>query len=103
MTYGEERDAEVVDWEEKFKEHLEETRKLERDRQEKIEQAEKKENSWALLRECTSFLRENEKNWKFDTDRPKLKKKQEEKERKTDPCKNPERRNPEKTQAKENL
>ena len=73
---------EMINWEEIFHKHLEETRKLERERQEKIEKAEQKEKSWELLRECTSFLKENEKSWKFDRDMPKLKKKQEDKERK---------------------
>ena len=46
-----------------------------------MEKAEKKEKSWELLRECTNFLKQNEKNWKVEADRPRLKKKQEDKNR----------------------
>ena len=81
-TYGEEKTHELVDWEEIFLNHLEETRKLEKERQEKKERAEKKEQSWLLLRECRQFLRENEKTWKFlENEKPKMKKKQEDKNR----------------------
>ena len=80
--YGQEEHHELVDWEEIFHKHLEETRQIEQRRQEQMEKAEKKEKSWQLLRECTSFLRENEKNWKFDSEKPKLKKKLEERNRK---------------------
>ena len=34
-----------------------------------------------MLRECTAFLKENEKRWKFETDKSRLKKKQEDKSR----------------------
>ena len=54
----------MTNWEETFKAHIEETNRLEREREDKIERADKKEQSWKLLRECTRFLRENEKCWK---------------------------------------
>ena len=74
--------CEMIDWESVFQKHLEETRELERCRKEKIERAEKKEQSWLLLRECKEFLRDNEKTWHFlDNEKPKMKKKQEEKNR----------------------
>ena len=53
---------------------------MERDRQELLERAERKEKSWELLRECTSFIKQNEKNWKFN-EKPKVKQKQENKNR----------------------
>ena len=34
-----------------------------------------------MLGECTAFLKENEKTWKFESDKPRLKKKQEDKNR----------------------
>jgi hypothetical protein len=81
VYYGEEQIVETVNWEEIFHQHLEETRRLERERQEQVERAEKKEKSWEMLRECTAFLKEHEKKWKFDNDKPKLKKKKEYKNR----------------------
>ena len=60
--YGDEENVELVDWEEAFNKHLEETRRMERERQEQIERAERKEKSWELLRECTAFIKQNEKN-----------------------------------------
>jgi hypothetical protein len=35
--------------------------------------ANKKEKSWELLRECTSFLKQNEKTWMIDLEKPQLK------------------------------
>ena len=82
VQQGEATNCEMIDWEPVFKKHLEETRELERCRKEKIERAEKKEQSWLLLRECKEFLRDNEKTWHFlDNEKPKMKKKQEEKNR----------------------
>ena len=82
---GEEKSREsieLVDWEDIFKKHLEETRKIEKEREEKIDTAEKKTKSWLLLRECTRFLRENEKKWQFlNNQMPKMKRKEEEKTR----------------------
>ena len=46
-----------------------------------MEKAEKKEKSWELLRECPTILKQNKKTWKIETDRPRLKKKQEDKNR----------------------
>ena len=63
-TYGDYETVEVVDWEDIFKNHMEETRRLEKERECRIEKKEKQEKSWELLRECTKFLKENEKNWK---------------------------------------
>ena len=81
VHYGEAREAEMVDWEAIFSKHLEETRRMENERQEQIDKANKKENSWEALRECTSFLKEIKKTWKIDLEKPKLKKKQEDKQR----------------------
>ena len=71
----------MVDWESIFTKHLEETRRLENEKQEQIELANKKEKSWELLRECTSFLKQNETTRKIDLEKPHLKKKQEDKQR----------------------
>ena len=74
--------CEMIDWESAFKKHLEDTREMERCRAEKIEMAQKKEQSWLLLRECKEFLRDNEKTWQLlENEKPKMKKKQEEKNR----------------------
>ena len=70
VHYGEAREAEMVDWEAIFSKHLEETRRMETERQEQIDKAYKKETNWEVLRECTSFLRENEKTWKIDLEKP---------------------------------
>ena len=51
VHYGEEQEVEIVNWEEHFKKHLEETRRMNREREENIERASKKEKSWELLRE----------------------------------------------------
>ena len=60
---------ELIDWEEKFKSHIEETKRLEKETEDRIERSEKREQSWQLLRECTRFLRENEKGWKEENER----------------------------------
>ena len=78
---AEERLVEMVNWEEIFHKHIEETRTLERERQEQVEKAQKNEKRWEMLRECTAFLKENEKSWKFESNKPQLKKKKEDKTR----------------------
>ena len=75
IYYGEETEQELVNWEEIFFKHLAETRLLEKKREEQIEK------SWALLRECKDFLRENDKKWKLETELPMMKRKVEEKKR----------------------
>ena len=55
---------------------------MNREREENIERASKKEKSWELLRECTKFIKENEKTWILDPGAPKQKTKQENKKRK---------------------
>ena len=50
-------------------------------REEQIEKADKKEKSWELLRECTAFLKENEKSWVMETGGHKLNQKIENKNR----------------------
>ena len=50
---------ELVDWEEKFRKHQLETIELEKEREARIEESEKKEKSWEMLRVCTSYLKEN--------------------------------------------
>ena len=64
VYYGQEEEVEMTNWEENFRAHIEETNRLEKEGEDKIERADKKEQSWQLLRECTRFLRENEKCWK---------------------------------------
>ena len=66
IYHGQEQEVELVDWEEIFKNHIAETRRLENERIEKKERSEKKEKIWELLRECTRFLKENEKTWKIE-------------------------------------
>ena len=79
---GQEQEVELVDWEEIFKNHIAETRRLEKEI-EKKERSEKKEKSWELLRECTRFLKENEKTWKIEEhDRKSERQQKEEKNRK---------------------
>ena len=63
---GPEEKIELEDWEEKFREHIEQTKKMEKEAEERIERKLKKESSWQLLRECTTFLKENEKGWKIE-------------------------------------
>ena len=58
----------MIDWESAFKKHLEETREIEKAREKKIEEKEKKEKSWQLLRECLAFLKEKDKSWKVEAD-----------------------------------
>ena len=57
------------DWEEKFRKHMEETKRLEREAEELKERKEKKESSWQLLKECTRYLKENEPKWKTEDDK----------------------------------
>ena len=68
IYYGETQDIETVNWEEVFKKHLEETARINKEREEKIERAQKQEKSWELLKECIGFLKENEKAWKIEED-----------------------------------
>ena len=72
----------MVNWEEIFQSHIEKTRRLENVREENNEKEDKKEKSLELLRDCTSFLKENEKSWITEAGGPKLKKKKENKNRK---------------------
>ena len=39
---------------------------MEKEAEERIERKLRKESSWQLLRECTTFLKENEKSWKIE-------------------------------------
>ena len=45
IYYGEEEEVEMTNWEDIFKKHVAETRKLDNIREEKIEKADKKEKS----------------------------------------------------------
>ena len=56
IYYGENEEVELTNWEEMFKNHVEETKMLEKVREEKIEKADKKEKSWELLRVCLVML-----------------------------------------------
>ena len=70
VFYGREEEVELdEDWEEKFRKHMEETRRLERESEELKERKEKKENSWQLLKECTKYLKENEPKWKTEEEK----------------------------------
>ena len=64
VYYGDTETVELIDWEETFRQHLEETARMEKERQKRIEGAEKQEKSWELLRECVGYIKENEKAWK---------------------------------------
>ena len=68
VYYGQTVEVELVNWEEKFQKHVEEMAQIEKEREERIEDAQKKEKSWELLRECRKFLMENEKNWKIESE-----------------------------------
>ena len=81
IYYGEDEEVELTNWEEMFKNHIEETKLLEKVREEKIEKADKKEKSWELLRVCTAFIKENESSWTMETGGPRLKQKIENKNR----------------------
>ena len=81
IYYGEEEEVELINWEEEFKKHLEETKRMNSEREEKIERAAKMEKSWELLRECSNFLRDNEKKWLIDGETTKQKTKAENKAR----------------------
>ena len=59
VVQGPEETVKLVDWQEMFTQHIAETRRKERDRLAKKQLAEKKEESWSLLRECIKFLKEN--------------------------------------------
>jgi hypothetical protein len=48
----------VVNWEEIFLNHLAETRRLEKEKEDLMDKAETKEKSWELLKECKKFLDE---------------------------------------------
>ena len=43
---------------------LEETARIVKERKDRIEEAEKQEKSWELLRECVGYIKENKKAWK---------------------------------------
>ena len=96
IYYGEEEEVEMTNWEEIFLRHVEETRRLDKIREDQIEKADKKEKSWELHRECTAFLEENETTWILESGGHKLRQKQENKNRrlelsrrqKADPGKN---------------
>ena len=53
-----------LNWEERIREHRDLIDKENRERENRIEEAEKKEKSWELLRECRNFLKENVPTWK---------------------------------------
>ena len=82
VIQGPEEEVELTDWQEAFKDHILETRRLEREKLELKQRAEKKEQSWELLRQCTQFLKENESKWKNEEeDRKTEKQRKEEKNR----------------------
>ena len=52
IFYGEKETVEMVNWEELFKQHQEATARIEQERRETQDKAEKQEHSWELLRVC---------------------------------------------------
>ena len=63
---GETETVEMMNWEELFREHQEETAKIEKERRERQDKAEKQEQSWELLRVCVGFIKETETSWKVE-------------------------------------
>ena len=59
---------ELVNWEEEFKAHVQETKRLQQESETRIEKAQKSEKSWELLKECTRYIKENDKSWKKEGD-----------------------------------
>ena len=55
---------ELIDWERKMQQQRDEMREEEKDREERKERASNLEKSWELMRMCTQYIRENNKNWK---------------------------------------
>ena len=53
VHYGQEQEVELVNWEEEFKAHVQETKRLQQESETRIEKAKKSEKSWELLKECT--------------------------------------------------
>ena len=64
VHYGQEHAVELVNWEEEFKAHVQETKRPQQESETRIEKAQKSEKSWELLKECTRYLKENDKSWK---------------------------------------
>ena len=55
---------EMIDWDTKIKKYREEIARENRETDERLEKASKKEKSWALLRLCKNYIRENGRSWK---------------------------------------
>ena len=64
VYYGQEHEVELVNWEEMFKAHVAETKRLQQESETRIEKAQKSQKSWEFLNECTRYLKENDKSWK---------------------------------------
>ena len=60
----EQKETELVNWEEIFRVHVAETIRLERETASRMEKSQKNEKSWELLRLCKEYLKENEQAWK---------------------------------------
>ena len=66
IVYGELEEVEVINWDEAFKQHLEESARLQQEIDERLEAQNKKKQSWELLRTCVDFIKTNEKIWKIE-------------------------------------
>ena len=59
--------SEWINWEEKIEEHRRRIENEEREDGERKRRAEKKSESWELMRLCRDYLRDNGKTWKANT------------------------------------
>ena len=50
------KEDELIDWDEKIKEHRERIREEEREIEERLTKASKKNESWELMRKCRQFI-----------------------------------------------
>ena len=67
-AYGDTEEVELVNWEEAFTQHIEETKRLNKEKEELLEKKNKKQKSWEMLRTCVEYIKENEKKWKVEED-----------------------------------
>lgn len=67
-VYGEAEELEMVNLDEAFKQHIEERKRLNKEKGELLERKKKKQKSWEMLRTCGEFIKENENKWKVEED-----------------------------------
>ena len=75
---GKEEESGWINWDKKIKEHREKIEKEEREREDLLNKASKKEISWKLLKVCKSFIEENGNSWKESEERRKVEREEEE-------------------------